>query len=321
MRYSIQDYNDIVFAGYDYKLPESTSEIIKTIVLELGVSTLDTTLKEVAVSEHRQKKQGYFSKKQRNISKNDNLNEIWETQKAFKPTVMEKKEGIDKTINDIRICLNKISNKNYETQRDIVIEYIENIIKNQNGSDVTDINNIANSIFEIASTNKFYSELYATLYKELIHKFNIFNENINQILQQYKDDIINIRFVDPNTDYDLFCDNNKQNDKRKALTTFIVNLMKKNVIDISEIANIVLYLEDFVLKNIDIENKNYEIEEITENLFLFISLAVNELKLFVEWENIINNIKRFSQLKTKEHLSISSRSIFKFMDILDKIKV
>jgi len=321
MRYSIQDYNDIVFAGYDYKLPESTSEIIKTIVLELGVSTLDTTLKDVAVSEHRQKKQGYFSKKQRNISKNDNLNEIWETQKAFKPTVMEKKEGIDKTINDIRICLNKISNKNYETQRDIVIEYIENIIKNQNGSDVTDINNIANSIFEIASTNKFYSELYATLYKELIHKFNIFNENINQILQQYKDDIINIRFVDPNTDYDLFCDNNKQNDKRKALTTFIVNLMKKNVIDISEIANIVLYLEDFVLKNIDIENKNYEIEEITENLFLFISLAVNELKLFVEWENIINNIKRFSQLKTKEHLSISSRSIFKFMDILDKIKV
>jgi dGTP triphosphohydrolase len=321
MRYSIQDYNDIVFAGYDYKLPESTSEIIKTIVLELGVSTLDTTLKEVAVSEHRQKKQGYFSKKQRNISKNDNLNEIWDTQKAFKPTVMEKKEGIDKTINDIRICLNKISNKNYETQRDIVIEYIENIIKNQNGSDVTDINNIANSIFEIASTNKFYSELYATLYKELIYKFNIFNENINQILQQYKDDIINIRFVDPNTDYDLFCDNNKQNDKRKALTTFIVNLMKKNVIDISEIANIVLYLEDFVLKNIDIENKNYEIEEITENLFLFISLAVNELKLFVEWENIINNIKRFSQLKTKEHLSISSRSIFKFMDILDKIKV
>ena len=321
MRYSIQDYNDIVFAGYDYKLPESTSEIIKTIVLELGVSTLDTTLKDVAVSEHRQKKQGYFSKKQRNISKNDNLNEIWETQKAFKPTVMEKKEGIDKTINDIRICLNKISNKNYETQRDIVIEYIENIIKNQNGSDVTDINNIANSIFEIASTNKFYSELYATLYKELIYKFNIFNENINQILQQYKDDIINIRFVDPNTDYDLFCDNNKQNDKRKALTTFIVNLMKKNVIDISEIANIVLYLEDFVLKNIDIENKNYEIEEITENLFLFISLAVNELKLFVEWENIINNIKRFSQLKTKEHLSISSRSIFKFMDILDKIKV
>jgi hypothetical protein len=321
MRYSIQDYNDIVFAGYDYKLPESTSEIIKTIVLELGVSTLDTTSKDVAVSEHRQKKQGYFSKKQRNISKNDNLNEIWETQKAFKPTVMEKKEGIDKTINDIRICLNKISNKNYETQRDIVIEYIENIIKNQNGSDVTDINNIANSIFEIASTNKFYSELYATLYKELIHKFNIFNENINQILQQYKDDIINIRFVDPNTDYDLFCDNNKQNDKRKALTTFIVNLMKKNVIDISEIANIVLYLEDFVLKNIDIENKNYEIEEITENLFLFISLAVNELKLFVEWENIINNIKRFSQLKTKEHLSISSRSIFKFMDILDKIKV
>lgn len=321
MRYSIQDYNDIVFAGYDYKLPESTSEIIKTIVLELGVSTLDTTSKDVAVSEHRQKKQGYFSKKQRNISKNDNLNEIWETQKAFKPTVMEKKEGIDKTINDIRICLNKISNKNYETQRDIVIEYIENIIKNQNGSDVTDINNIANSIFEIASTNKFYSELYATLYKELIYKFNIFNENINQILQQYKDDIINIRFVDPNTDYDLFCDNNKQNDKRKALTTFIVNLMKKNVIDISEIANIVLYLEDFVLKNIDIENKNYEIEEITENLFLFISLAVNELKLFVEWENIINNIKRFSQLKTKEHLSISSRSIFKFMDILDKIKV
>jgi predicted GIY-YIG superfamily endonuclease len=141
-----------------------------------------------------------------------------------------------------------------------------------------------------------------------------------EFIEQYKSSISSIEFVDPNVNYDKFCDNNKINDKRKALTTFIVNLMKKDLLAKSQISYLILHLIDIVFKNIDVENKNYEIEEITENIFIFITLSISDLKDHDTWESIYSKIKNLSQCKAKENLRISSRSIFKYMDILDQIK-
>jgi hypothetical protein len=329
--YTLQDYSDIIFTGYDYKLPENITTIIKNLVTDLGVTTSSENQSIDNSSENKYKKPGYFNKK-KGFSRHENIDEVWEKNgKDFKATVIEKKEGIDKSINDVRICLNKISNKNYEMHRDTIVEYIENAFKKgedtsddddktEIGNKINDINTIANFIFDIASTNKFHSELYALLYKELTEKFLLFRERIDTVVEQYKDSIHKIKFVDANEDYDKFCDNNKLNDKRKALSTFIVNLMKKDVVDISTIANIVLYLQEIVSNNVDVDNMSYEIDEITENVFIFITMALSELKTHEKWSDILSNIKAFSQYKAKEHLSMSSRAIFKYMDILDQIK-
>ena len=58
---------------------------------------------------------------------------------------------------------------------------------------------------------------------------NIFNKNYDIIMEQYN----NIKYVDSNKDYDGFCEMNKQNEKRRAITAFYVNLaingfIKKN---------------------------------------------------------------------------------------------
>ena len=326
MRYTLQDYSEIVFSDYDYKLPDNVNATIKKLVDEFG-TVMHTESRPSETADTKFKKSGYFNNS-RKPKRGDNMEENWEKQKAFKATVMEKKEGIEKSINDIRICLNKISNKNYETHRDTIIEFIKNITKSSDDSsdedekvdNSKDINSISIAIFEIASTNKFYSELYATLYKELIEKFAVFRDNVDQIIENYKNDIHKIQFVDPNTDYDKFCDNNKLNDKRKALSMFIVNLMKQGVIEKSIVADVILYLEDIVAKNVDIENMIYEIEEITENLYILVTESAVDFKGTDVWNTIISNIESFSRYKAKEHLSISSRSIFKYMDILDRIK-
>jgi len=96
--------------------------------------------------------------------------------------------------------------------------------------------------------------------------------------------------------------------------------MKKYLLATSQISYLILHLIDIVFKNIDVENKNYEIEEITENIFIFITLSISDLKDHDTWESIYSKIKNLSQCKAKEHLSISSRSVFKYMDILDQIK-
>ena len=139
---------------------------------------------------------------------------------------------------------------------------IQSIIEETNDKE-EDIKKIAKTIFDIAITNKFYSELYADLYKNLITKFDtIFREQLGDLLKNYKVSINEINFVDPNTDYDGYCGYTKTNDMRKAITTFIVNLVKKKILQEDEIMDIIIYLEELVFKYSVDENRTNEVEEI-----------------------------------------------------------
>jgi len=317
--YNLDNYKNIIVSGYDYKLSETITNIIANLSNELGVTFKENTksnnIQEEYTGENKKYSKRNFGNKRVKPVVDE---EQWEKIKAFKSTQIEQKEGIEKLINDVRVCLNKISNKNYETQRDAIIQYIKEIIENKETD--TELFKIKKSIFEIASTNKFYSELYALLYKDLINTFECFKENIEPFINEYIDSIQNINYVDPKVDYDKYCDYNKENDKRKAMSAFIVNLSKNDIVEKNTVINKIIYLEELVLNYCDIENKTNELEEITENLFILITKSLSMLVNESNWEIVINNIKQLAQMKTKEHKSLSSRSLFKYMDILDFIK-
>jgi hypothetical protein len=320
MKYMLEDFHKIAFSGYEYKLPDSVLLIVNKLISETGIVTNSRPSNEsIENTDSRYKTKGNFlnSKKQKKFPKVENIDEMWETAKPFKVTKIEKKEGIDKIINDIRTSLNKISSKNYDAQKESIFGLIDKIMSEE--EDDLSITIIANAIFDIASTNKFYSELYAKLYKEMIDKYVVFENNIHTVIDQFKGGVENIKCVDGNVDYDKFCDNNKINDKRKALTSFIVNLMKQNVLEKQQISDIIVYLLDIVFDFVDKEDKTYQIEEITENVYIFVTLSFTDLNDNTSWSDILLKIKDLANYKAKEHLSISSRSIFKYMDILDKI--
>jgi hypothetical protein len=321
--YNLDNYKNIIVSGYEYKLPETIINIITNLSNELGVAfkenTKSTNNQEEYTGENKKFLKRNFGNKRVKPVVDE---EQWEKIKAFKTTQIEQKEGIEKLINDVRVCLNKISNKNYETHRDAIIQYIKEITENKQSESQaeTELLKIKKSIFEIASTNKFYSELYALLYKDLINTFESFKENIEPFINEYIDSIQNINYVDPKVDYDKYCEYNKENDKRKAMSAFIVNLSKNDIIEKNIVVNKIIYLEDLVLKYCDIENKTNEVEEITENLFILVTKSFTGMMNEPDWEIVINNIKHLAQLKSKEHKSLSSRALFKFMDILDFIK-
>jgi len=104
------------------------------------------------------------------------------------------------------------------------------------------------------------------------------------------------------------------------MSAFIVNLTKNDVVEKSKTIEIISYLQDTVFQYVDEENKSNEIEEITENLFIFITSSHKVLNHEASWETLIENIRKLAQLKTKEHKSMSSRALFKYMDILDYLK-
>ena len=322
-QYTLTDFNAIMFGKFEYTLPENINNIILKLKEEVNLYIGSTQTDTPTTYEKPTKKPSshYQHKKSGRSHTKHVTDEDWEAVRnpvPFKATVIDKKEGIEKSINDIRVCLNKISTKNYQSQLETIIENINNILLD-NDNNIEDMKTIVKAIFDIASNNKFFSELYADLYKALGDKFSEFYLIIDEFLVQYKENVKEIVYVDPNSDYDKFCNYNKTNDRRKALSAFIVNLMKKQIIKKEILLDIILYLQGLVIKYIDEPNRLNEVEEITENLFIIIPNIKVECSSLENWNVILANVSECSKLKAKDKQSLSSRAIFKYMDMMDKL--
>jgi hypothetical protein len=243
----------------------------------------------------------------------------WESVRlpTFKPTKIETKEGVDKQINDFRILLNKISSKNYSTQCVLIFDKINEIRSISNDSD---FEKVAETIFEIASANKFYSEIYADLYAELINKYSVFKDLMNGLLEKYSESLKNIHYVDNNVDYDGFCNYTKTNDLRKAMACFIINLMKKSAIDKEKVIDLISWIQTILKDYISSDNRTNEVDEIIENMYLFLTQCKATMNDNVKWVDLISYVEIISNMKNKEQKSLSTRAVFKCMDILDFIR-
>lgn len=252
--------------------------------------------------------------------------ESWIAVRKFKPTKIEVKEGIEKNLNEIRTVLNKITNKNYDTQKELVFQLIEkNILSLHEMNEETGENNseqeqsemmncIGNFIFDISSTNKFYSELYANLYKELIEKYTLFLDILHSYLTSYKNVKIT-PYVDSNKDYDGYCEYTKSNDKRRSTIHFFILLMKRNILESNYMLELAKLYISIIEEQIDQENFTNEIDEYTELTSIIITNGKDNFH-GEEYQDICNKIRTISCYKMKEKKGLSSRSLFKYKDLV-----
>lgn len=252
----------------------------------------------------------------RSSSKNSsfgNLTDDWEAVRNFKATKIDEKQGLDKHISDMRGLLNKMSVKNYESQKDAIIEALHTILKTD--IDLNDQTILFENMFSIMSSNSFLSKIYSDLYLELVGIHELFGKMVDDFVEYYKSSLNEIHYVDPNTNYDGFCDYNKKNDTRKCHVLFIMNLMKQDMI--AEEAVLVLITDTLALvgRYMMEENRQNEIEELSDNMVLLINETRDTLGSHEKWiDEIVPQIKKFTSLSIKECVSFSSRAKFKFMD-------
>jgi len=228
---------------------------------------------------------------------------------TLKKTEMVVNEGIDKTISELRSLLNKLTNINYEK---IIPKIQKNIQLIIDTNDETHINKICNFIFDTASSNKFYSEIYATLYGSIISEYNILKNILDNNINTYLELFENIELVDPNEDYDRFCKVNVINEKRKATSLFITNLMKNETIDVDIVLNMLSKLHTLLENNLDSDNKKV-VEEIIENIYLIVTTGMKKIK-----DNLCDFEDKFNTMRDKPGLS--NKAMFKYMDLIDIIK-
>jgi len=327
--FTLDDFQRHSVMETQYILPETVLQIISNLEQELISAGIAPSASNAVAYENRMRNSGGANggNKRRHISKESmrRMDDQWETLPNITATVIPvAREGIDKLLGELRIYLNKISTKTYDNLKTNIFNTIKEIMGNY-GDEKTDeqhadIQKIVNFIFDTGCANKFYSELYAKLYKELIEQYPIFRGVITPFIEKYIESIREVHFVDQNKDYDGFCENNKKNEKRKATSAFMMNLFSNGVLDVPVILDIFTQFQKMAIEYIEDSSKTNEVEEITENIFLMTSMGASLLKEEELWKTtILPTIHMFAGFKMKEKPGLSSRTIFKYKDLVEKV--
>jgi hypothetical protein len=293
--YTLNDYQSIKST---FILQQSSLDIINELAKKFG------GLVQTEQIRPKPKMRGGY--KQTNGSSTD---DSWQTMRDFKATVVLDKQ--DKT-NDIRVALNKLSMKTYDTTSELIIEKLKEIV---NSEDKEEIQKTTTTIYNTISTNKTFSAIYAKFYKTLIEIFpDLFSASL--IPKNFIDSISTLRNVDTKN-FDEFSAYNKENDKRKATALFINNLVAIDAMPLSELFFLTNSLLAMVNGFIREPNKTNEVEEITENIYIL--LTNNKMILDKLPDDIKTNVEEIAKMKLKEWPSITSRVIFKYVDIVEKL--
>ena len=339
-RYCIEDFNRLMYEGFDYVLDANVKNTIQTLSDQVGSPEY---IRTPQFHKNGRQYDQVSGKETSHHHRNSNYNNVsstgdWNSLRQFKSTKIVKRDGVDGAIDTIRKHLNKISVKNYDKQRLDIFQELRKLIVihhteegkdagSDAGSDDENIkhefNKVGGAIFSIASGNQFYSEIYARLYKELMEEFPSMKIIFDNNLTLFRGIFETIEFCSSDDDYDKFCANNKDNEKRRATAMFYVNLMKLGVVSRDEITCIIRDIQNYQMSKIIETDNKHIVDELSEVIYI---LVTNSAPVFNcdnstdEWSSIVERVRNLAAMKVADNPSITSKTIFKNMDTSDEIK-
>ena len=356
-QYTLQDFNTIIWGGFSFDLKDvGVVELISSLADKVGAPSYIKT--PVFPKREKQEKQEVKHDSNKPLASlnaggggngNGNIRRVknkpsqitdddWNMIRNFQKTELRKTEGIEKRIDTIRSLLNKLTETTYSEVKNEIFDEVKEIIDNEaddensaaaaaatatdpNAANEENITKIASSIFNTASSNIFYSGLYSKLFKELMNYHKVFESVFDKSFSEFVGLFKKVEYVDPSVNYNKFCENTKINDTRRAMSTFIVNLMMEGVLHSDKVVEIITELQEMVSSYIKLANKTNELEELNENIFILVTNGKGVLSSHEEWERIISRIKFLSVLKVKmkEYPSVTNKFIYKNMDILEEL--
>jgi len=312
--YSLQDFNKIGNAGFELVLPDRVIIQINELVKHVGSPHYIKTPVFSKTSKSDDLPTGK-KRRDRQESASPSNTQNWERLQKFQATKIVEASGVEIYFNKIRSCLNKLTDKNSNEVTENILGIINELKSEENYEE--NLTNIGNIIFDIASTNNIFSKVYAEVYGTICSYNNLFNNFLECQYNDYLKSYSTIEEVSPDEDYNAFCNNTKQNDKRRAFSSFFLNLYCNGVISIEKLQYIIEYLLNSIHKCIQSKEKGYFIDECTENVFILYS---NELEYSTSLKldnglTIKETIEHYANTKAKTYPGMSSKCTFKYMDI------
>ena len=299
----------------DKFLAQKVIDIINNLASLVGAPSYQKT----PVFKHARSRNNNRQPRQRQVISTADWAEI----RNFKTTELTKKEeGVDKDIDELRGLLNKLTSNNYDEMEKQIMKSLTTIIDKNCKEE--DLEKIGEAIFEIGSINKFWSAVFAKLYKTILSTFPSMNEIYKKNFSNFLSLFDNIRYVSAEENYDEFCNVNKENEKRRSIGSFFVHLMNNDVIEEVAIFELIKQLKETMLCFMDVENKKEEVAEFAENIVILITGGKKRLEAYKNdvtfgWEECVEFIENMTKRKVSNHLSLSNKVVFKFMDLEEEL--
>lgn len=327
--YDINMFHRLREEGFDYTLQQTTLDIINRIATKVGAPNyVKTPVFQKKRSRYNNNAKdnasvgsgggGGGGRRNRRKGKNsarELSNEEWENFRSFEKTTYQKsREGIDATIAALSGLLNKLTDANYEEIYHEICNQI-NLVKDDIDED--DAKKLSKHIFDIASTNMFYSKIYAKLYHSLCNTYCQMGTVFHNTYDDIKEIFDNFESC-TDDDYEKLCVINKVNEKRRALVCFVTNVMNEGMIPEE---NIIKLLEHFITMfkdHMELDNKQTICEELSEVIFNIIKEGFCRIKTFETFETQWKELVQLSELNTKVYPSLTNKSVFKLMDIVEE---
>ena len=321
--YTLEDFNRIANSDYTYTIKDEVIDAINLLAQKVGAPTYQKTPNFNKYDSNRGKNGRHNGAKRRGKRNQEICAEDWEAIRNFQTTELEEAAGIDKLINNLRTEIIKISDTTYDTQLKLICNILTELTESQSFNN-DEKNKVAQILFDVASSNKFYSELYSQIIFELNNKYEWLPEIFLQSMKTKHAIYSKFENADPNADYDKFCKINKDNENRKSLIMFYINLMKKEVITIKMVMSYLIEYKDIMKDELKTENTSI-VEQLGDNLSIMIKGINDNIEDLDdenkdEFEEILNFIQLITNSKKSDHSGLTNKTIFIFMDLLDSFK-
>ena len=318
-KYSLTEINDIAFNGFICIIPPDTMNLITDLNNKVCSSSYVKTpvfnkRTNLPSSTKNVSKPIINKKKKINITEVFN-DDDWDLLNSFEVTKIDQKEGFENIIVSIRSQLNMLTQTNFMEKFNSIIEILDKLNEEE-------IIKISYVIFDIVYSNKFYSEIYASLFSQLISKYSLFMNTLNEKLEKYLDNFMVNEKIDLN-DYDVLCKINKENEKIESLSLFIVQLVKHDILRNEYISLLIKELFHILFVNIDDEEQKLLIDKVILNICILydkVSLQNEYYKMNdedISFQDVILNIIDNVNKKKYKGLTNKSKSLFKLMDLLN----
>jgi len=319
--YSLSEFERI--GRCNYELPENVLASIRTLCSLVGYAetTQNTYINQYNATAPsttmNQKKGGGGGARQVSSRKPKETNNEWK-RPVFKATVFAEVDDTQALINDIRVGLNKIKDTNCDENIAMFIEKIDKIQESIDFGDDCELTEkmqqVFDTIYTICISNKMFSKIYATVLVRLCQNYGSnFNPILDDKVVEFLASMQNIVDVNANDNYDAFCEFTAKNNSRKNIANLLCEIAKMGEYENMQVSTIIKITSDLlnqITESVELVEKQKEVEEITENIVIIFSHFGKELR--EQFKPI------FEQLASLKKPGLSSRTRFKYMDLVGK---
>lgn len=233
---------------------------------------------------------------------------------AIPATKLAKREGVGGEIDKLRVLINKVTAKTYDTMSSLIVERLTSLGERVESDNMKVV---FRSLVLLASANGFLSDVYARLIAELSEAFPLARDAAIEFANGIGGDVEKVRWADPNREYDLYCEINKENEARRSAVAFAVGLAQRSVIPFSTIRELAALVQAKLTSAMEAKETAPAADELTEIMYTVISSVAKPCDSGFPLEEAREEVHRIASLKARTYPGLTHKTIFKHMDMRD----